>query len=205
MRLAVSLGVLALAVVGLGASILWALTDGDDPVIARPMVPSTVPEALLVDDMAGLLGPGGQDDILAGLRFTDGSGATRTLADFAGEVVVLNLWATWCAPCVVEMPTLDALQAAYDDKGVEVIALSIDRGGIAEVAPFYDRLGLDDLDLYADPSGNAVRPLGIVGLPATLILGPDGREIARLIGPAHWDGPAARAVIDHILGGSAAS
>jgi thiol-disulfide isomerase/thioredoxin len=124
------------------------------------------------------------------LRFEDGSGRALRLADFRGKVVLLNIWATWCGPCRREMPTLDRLQAEVGGPAFEVVALSIDRGGIEVVRKFYAEVGLQHLAMYVDSSGKSTRELGVVGLPTTLLADRDGREVGRLVGPAEWDAPA---------------
>ena len=121
--------------------------------------------------------------------FEDQSGTTLRLADFRGRVVLLNLWATWCAPCRREMPTLDRLQAMLGGPAFEVVALSVDREGVPAVAAFYEELGLEALAIYVDSSPRAMRALGALGLPTTLLLDRDGNEIGRLLGPAEWDSP----------------
>jgi thiol-disulfide isomerase/thioredoxin len=129
------------------------------------------------------------------IRFTDGEGRTRTLADFSGKVVLLNIWATWCTPCREEMPTLDRLQAALGGDAFEVVALSIDRQGLAVVRRFYDQIGISHLATYIDSSSRAFRDLAIVGVPTTLLVDREGRELGRLVGPAEWDTPAMIALI----------
>jgi thiol-disulfide isomerase/thioredoxin len=119
----------------------------------------------------------------------DGDGQVRSLADFNGKVVVLNLWATWCVPCRKEMPALDRLQASLGGADFAVVPLSIDRGGRETVAKFYAEIGIRKLPVYTDASGEAVHALGAVGLPTTLVLDRAGEEIARIIGPADWDAP----------------
>ena len=133
------------------------------------------------------------------LTFFDADGTEVTLTDFQGEVVVLNLWATWCAPCRREMPSLDRLQARFGGNGLEVIALSLDRGDIAKVREFYDELGIANLATYHDPQGRAGRDLGAPGLPTTILIDRSGQEVGRLLGPAEWDSDEAFAVIDSIL------
>jgi thiol-disulfide isomerase/thioredoxin len=129
------------------------------------------------------------------------AGAPTDLGAFEGEVVVLNFWATWCAPCVEELPTLDRLQAQLGDSGVEVVAVAMDRGGIDTVRSFYDRLGIRHLDIYADPSErtgyfsqeNANRAaFPLYGFPITYIIAPDGRAVGYLSGPADWTSPAVK-------------
>jgi thiol-disulfide isomerase/thioredoxin len=134
------------------------------------------------------------------LTFLDGAGNEVSLADFAGEVVVLNLWATWCAPCRREMPSLDRLQAAHGDDGLKVIALSLDRGDVDKVRDFFAELGIANLAIYRDPTGRAGRELGAPGLPTTVVIDRAGREVGRLLGPAEWDSEAALAFIKALLG-----
>lgn len=124
------------------------------------------------------------------LRFADGDGGPITLADFRGKVVLLNVWATWCGPCREEMPTLDRLQAALGGQDFEVVALSIDRIGIEAVDRFYAEIGAKHLGRYIDVSAKAARDLGAYGLPTTLLIDRDGREVARHVGPAEWDTPS---------------
>jgi thiol-disulfide isomerase/thioredoxin len=126
---------------------------------------------------------------VAALDFKDGDGQVRSLADFNGKVVVLNLWAAWCVPCRKEMPALDRLQAALGGRNFAVVPLSIDRGGRETVAKFYVEIGIRELPVYTDTSGEALRALGAVGLPTTLVLDRAGEEIARIVGPAEWDAP----------------
>lgn len=123
------------------------------------------------------------------IRFQDGDGQSRTLADFKGKVVLLNIWATWCGPCRREMPTLDRLQGKLGGSNFEVLALSIDRGGPDVVRKFFTEIGIQNLALYIDPSAKAGHALKAVGLPVTLLLDRRGREIGRLVGPAEWDTP----------------
>ncbi len=119
----------------------------------------------------------------------DGQGKIGALADFRSKVVLLNVWATWCFPCRKEMPTLDRLQAQLGGRDFEVVALSIDRGGVDSVRRFYAALGVQFLSVRIDPSGEAPSTLGAYGVPLTLLVDRDGQEIGRLIGSAKWDAP----------------
>ena len=121
--------------------------------------------------------------------FAGADGGARSLADFRGKVVLLNIWATWCVPCRREIPSLDRLQAELGGPDFEVIALSIDRGGAEVVREFYDEVGVSGLALYVDDSGQAAPALNVVGLPTTLLIDAEGRELGRLVGPAEWDAP----------------
>jgi thiol-disulfide isomerase/thioredoxin len=134
---------------------------------------------------------------LPALRFVDGDGKAMDLSRQRGKVVLLNIWATWCAPCRREMPSLDRLQAALGSDRFEVVALSIDLGpgGLGAARAFYGELGLRHLRLYNDPEGQAGFALGVAGVPATFLVDADGREIGRLVGPAEWDGAEAQSLI----------
>jgi thiol-disulfide isomerase/thioredoxin len=138
------------------------------------------------------------------LTFFDADGNEVALADFRGDVVVLNLWATWCAPCRREMPSLDRLQAELGEDGLKVIALSLDRGDIVKVRDFFDELELANLAIYHDPKGRAGRELGAPGLPTTVVIDRAGQEVGRLLGPAEWDSADAIALLRTLLDPSAA-
>ena len=131
--------------------------------------------------------------------FTDLDGKPLTLEAFAGKVVVLNLWATWCVPCIKEMPSLERLQARMAARGLAVMSVSQDRGGLKQVQPFLDKHGLKALPIYLDPKGEALKALGGRGLPTTLVIDREGREVGRLEGDAEWDGPNAAALIEYFL------
>lgn len=132
---------------------------------------------------------------LEAIEFVDGDGNPLTLADFSGRVVLLNLWATWCAPCREEMPALDALQAEAGSDDFLVLALSLDRGGIEKPKDFLEEIEIKHLALYHDKTGRMGTRLGAFGLPTTLLIGRDGKSLGRLVGPAHWDDPDAVALI----------
>ena len=142
------------------------------------------------DGAAGAMSPHDTAQPVPELRFEDGDGRPLTLADFRGKVVLLNVWATWCGPCREEMPTLDRLQAALGGPDFEVVALSIDRAGIDPVDRFYAEIGVRHLGRYIDVTGKTARDVGAYGLPTTLLIDREGREVARHVGPAEWDTPA---------------
>jgi len=123
-------------------------------------------------------------------HFADGAGRPLSLVDFKGHAVVLNLWATWCVPCREEMPSLDGLQAKLGGTRFQVLAISIDRQGAAVVRPFYRKLELRSLEIYLDPSGKAPSVFDISGVPATLLIDAQGREIGRKLGALAWDSPS---------------
>lgn len=134
------------------------------------------------------------------IAFLDGNGKSLTLKDFRGEVVVMNLWATWCAPCREEMPTLARLQAAYAAQPVKVVALSVDRESDHDLAR-QQLASTPPLKLYLDPGYKmafGLKPRA-QGFPTTVVFDRQGRERARLAGAADWSSPEARALIEHLL------
>jgi thiol-disulfide isomerase/thioredoxin len=138
-------------------------------------------------------------EALPAVAFTDGTGAGRTLADFKGKVVLLNLWATWCIPCLKEMPGLDRLQKELGSDKFEVVALSVDRKGPEASRKFLDQIKVEHLKLYADATAKAGSALKVLGMPTTLLLNAKGEEIGRLIGPAEWDSADAKKLIQAAL------
>ena len=130
--------------------------------------------------------------------FYNSAGKAIKIADLKGKVVVMNIWATWCAPCVAEMPTLAKLQAAYAGKDVEVVAVSIDSETSATKARLFIA-GHDPLKFYHDREMKLPFKINAPGAPTTVIYGRDGLEKARVAGEADWSGPEARALIDKVL------
>ena len=130
---------------------------------------------------------------------TDADGRAVGVAEFRDRVLLINFWATWCAPCVREMPSLDRLQAKLGDVGLTVMAVSEDRKGAEKVMPFYREHGLQHLDVFLDPKGTFARAMEVRGLPSTILVDPQGRVIGRLEGPLEWDGPEAERLIRHFL------
>lgn len=119
--------------------------------------------------------------------FQDQKLKSFTLGDFKGRLVLVNFWATWCGPCIREMPTLLNLQKKLGGKDFQVIALSEDRNGWPVITPFLTENNLADLPVYHDPRGKALRALDVRGLPTTILFDRDGRELGRLAGIAEWD------------------
>jgi thiol-disulfide isomerase/thioredoxin len=126
---------------------------------------------------------------LPAFSFTDSRGGEQEVGDFAGQGLVLNLWATWCPPCVAEMPALDRLAKTLEPERILVLPVSSDRGGLPVVQAFYERINVTTLGIWLDPRGSASRSLRARGLPTTLIIDRSGRERARLEGDAAWDAP----------------
>lgn len=138
--------------------------------------------------------------ILTDISFEDETGGTLHLSDWRGRIVLLNVWATWCGPCREEMPTLDRLQEKLGGERFDVLALSIDRAGVGIVRKFYNEIGLRHLQIRIDPTTRTSRSMNVVGLPTTLLIGPDGKELGRKVGPAEWDAPTAIAFFKEIIG-----
>jgi thiol-disulfide isomerase/thioredoxin len=122
------------------------------------------------------------------------------LADYAGQYVVLNFWATWCAPCREEMPSLQNLQSALGGEEFTVVTLATGRNPPQAIRRFFEEIGVTTLPQYRDINQQIAREMGVFGLPITVILNPEGREIARLRGDAHWDSPEALALIAALIG-----
>ena len=125
------------------------------------------------------------------VTFKDEDSQDISLSHFLGMPVLLNLWATWCAPCIAEMPALDQLQASLPEASLTIITLSLDRGGLAEIEPFWEKTKLMSLKMYFDTTMSAGQTLSARGLPTTLLINREGREVARIEGPAEWASPEA--------------
>jgi thiol-disulfide isomerase/thioredoxin len=131
--------------------------------------------------------------------FVDGEGRPVSLADFKGRVVLVNFWATWCAPCVEEMPSLDRLQGKLGGPDFQVIALSLDEGGVEAVDRFFSKLGIETLETYLDRDGAMAKAVRVEGVPMTVIFDREGRALGGLYGPAAWDSPEAEALVRHYI------
>lgn len=131
--------------------------------------------------------------------FYNENGDKLTLADFKGRVVLVNLWATWCPPCLKEMPTLDALQGELGGDDFEVLAISVDMGGAEKSKSYLDRWGITHLNLYVEPSFKINREVEAFGLPATMLFDRAGNMVGRMAGPAEWDAKEVRALVRHVM------
>jgi thiol-disulfide isomerase/thioredoxin len=196
----------ALAGVGAFAALYVTLGRSDNaisPPAPEPAAPLTAPAPLPAGPGRNALSEGQmaafvfrkEPEALPPVTFRDAAERERTLADWRGKVVLLNLWATWCVPCRKEMPALDRLQGELGSDAFEVLAVCVDRAGLAGARKFLDENGVARLALYVDPSQRMAASLRAAGLPATLLIDGQGREIGRLLGPAEWDGPDAKRLI----------
>ncbi|MGL4234869.1 TlpA family protein disulfide reductase [Tabrizicola sp.] len=155
-----------------------SLRDGDMKKLALHEAPVEVPEIGLVDT----------------------EDAPRSLAEYHGKWVVLNFWATWCAPCRQEMPSLDRLQVAMPE--IAVVPVATGRNSVTGIKRFFEEEGIQTLPILRDPKSELARSMHVMGLPVTVILNPEGQEVARLIGDAEWDSASAQAVLKALAAGN---
>jgi len=187
----VALGTALAAVLALG---IWSATRPTATLESPAVAPS--PAALPLRAHPAPLA-------VANFVFEDGAGRPRSLADFRGRHLLVNVWATWCAPCREEMPALSRLQQKLGGPHFQVLALSIDSTGAEAVKRFYGEVGADALEVYVDRSLQAGSALRVRGVPTTLLLDREGRELARHVGPAEWDGVQAVESIRRLMAGAA--
>ena len=135
------------------------------------------------------------------ISLADPSGSTADLSDFRGKLVLVNLWATWCEPCLREMPSLERLQSRLGDR-IAVIAVSEDRGGSKVVEPFIAKLGLQSVKTYVDPKSAVGHAFEVRGLPTSFLIDRDGRVLGRVEGGAEWDSSKMLGVIEPLLSGN---
>ena len=196
LRPAIVIVVLAVIAAAFG---VYLKGEGDGKVeTAPPAVEGQVSRALATGAMAAFVVKG-ERKAAPEISFTAENGQATSLQAWKGRVVLVNLWATWCAPCRKEMPSLAALQSEMGSKDFEVVAISVDRKGLEASGQFLKEVGASGLKLYADPSTGALSQLQAVGLPASILIDRQGREIGRLLGPAEWNSPEAKALITAAL------
>ena len=196
------------AIAGFGAVYVIARGADNDAVDERTLMAQATPPPPASASAANPLSQGDmikfvfkrEPEALADIAFVDGTGAAKTLAGFKGRVVLLNVWATWCVPCRKEMPALDRLQKELGSDKFEVVALSVDRGGVDASRKFLDTINISNLKLYVDPTAKMSSPLKIIGMPTTLLINAEGREVGRLIGEAVWDSDDAKKLIRAVAG-----
>ena len=132
------------------------------------------------------------------ISFVDLAGNTVSLSEFTGKIVLVNLWATWCAPCVREMPSLERVQSRLGDK-IAVVAISEDRGS-KTVEPFIGKLGLKSVKIYLDPKSAMERAFKVQGPPTSFLIDREGRVLGRVEGAAEWDKPKLLGILKSFLG-----
>jgi thiol-disulfide isomerase/thioredoxin len=200
---ALALGVLA------GAAVLYVngQRSGNQAADAKASCPFAAAKAKTLNaaakgEVAAMLATE-EPQPLGALAFNGPDGKGKTLADFSGRTVLLNLWATWCVPCREEMPALDALQGGASSDKFEVVAVNVDTGSDEKPKRFLGEIKVAKLGFYHDPElelFNDVKKRGLaLGLPVTLLIGPDGCLMAGMNGPAKWDSPDARAFVEAAL------
>lgn len=123
-------------------------------------------------------------------EFFDRQGKVKSISDYRGRSVVLNFWATWCPPCVKEMPALDRMKQALAGQGIDVIAVNEDKKDFAYVAGYYQELGLQHLEIFMDRDSAFMRATKVSSLPTTLLINEQGDEVAAVLNEAQWDSPA---------------
>ena len=139
-----------------------------------------------------------KDTSTAAFTLADSAGEA-SLEDYRGKYVLLNFWATWCAPCRKEMPQLSELQTEFGGDTFEVLTLATGRNSPTGIKKFFDEIGVDNLPRHQDPKQKVASEMGIFGLPITVLIDPEGREVARLRGDADWASDNAKAIIATVL------
>ena len=192
--------VLALGVGGL----YWVWGEPRKAEVEAPASPAAVTgstgfsKALATGPMAGVIFHAARKDI-APFTFANDKGETLDLSKWKGRVVLLNLWATRCAPCRKEMPDLAKLQTVLGGKDFEVVALSVDRKGLEASKAFLAEIGASNLAAYVEPDGKSLAALQALGLPATIVIDRTGKEAARILGPADWASPEGQALVKALI------
>jgi len=168
------------------ALVYTALLAGANPGLAEPVFEGDMKKLALADPVA-----------LPEVGLLDEGDAPQSLAEYQGRWVVLNFWATWCAPCRAEMPSLARLQVAMPD--LAVVPVATGRNSVVGIQRFFAEAGVTGLPMLRDPKSELARSMAVLGLPVTIIVDPEGREVARLIGDAEWDAPEALSALSQLM------
>lgn len=131
--------------------------------------------------------------------FQDAAGNEVSFSDFKGKVILVNLWATWCAPCIREMPDLNELQKSLGNENFEVVLISQNSDGIASSLEFLKTNNITNLTTYIDSNRNIARSLKTNALPTSILINDEGQEVGRLVGPAEWNSGDAQALINYFI------
>lgn len=178
------------------ALVYTALTAGANPALAAD---ADIIASLITGDMKKLaVHSAPKATSSAAFELADDAGRA-TLADYKGKYVLVNFWATWCAPCRKEMPQLSALQSELGGEDFEVLTIAAGRNSPAGISKFFKDAGITNLPRHQDPKQALASQMGIFGLPITVLIDPDGREIARLRGDANWNSDAAKSIIKTLI------
>ena len=178
---------------------IMAIIGADSSTYARS---NTVSGAITAPPRTGWMKkftPAASPAPLPAAGFAEQGGKMRALKDFGGQIVLMNFWATWCGPCVREMPSLERLHQKLGSRDFTVIALSEDRKGWEKITSFRQELGLTALPLFHDVGSKMMFGAKVRGLPTTILIGRDGRELGRLTGHAEWDSDEAVALMRYYL------
>jgi len=198
--------VIAVAVLAVLAAIYGIITSLRNPadVACGPALAKAKQIAPLAHGEVAAVQVASEPRALPLLTFTDAAGQRKSLADWRGRTVLLNLWATWCVPCRTEMPALQALQQKLGGKDFEVVAVNIDTRDPEKPKAWLRDVGIDRLAYYADPNAKVFQELKLIGkafgMPTTLLIDPAGCEIATLAGPAEWASDDAIKLVQRALG-----
>ncbi|HUI20483.1 MAG TPA: TlpA disulfide reductase family protein [Methylocella sp.] len=203
----IMIAIAALALVAVGFVLYGKKAPGGKEVAVTPACPGAVETAArlkpLVRGEIAALGIASPPKPLPELTFSTPEGTTANLADFKGQTVLLNLWATWCVPCRQEMPALDRLQGLRGSKDFSVVAVNIDTARLDRPKAFLEEIGVKNLKLYTDSTAGVFQTLKqdgkVLGLPTTILIDKDGCEIGTMAGPAQWDSQDALTLIDAIV------
>ncbi len=155
----------------------------------------------LTGDMAKLV-PGNAPLPLPAASLLDEADTPRGLEDYKGKILLVNFWATWCAPCRKELGALDRLQADLGSDRFAVVTIATGRNPVPAIRRLFDEEGILHLPVLRDPDQAFARAAGVMGLPVSLIVDGEGNEVARLLGDAAWDGPEAKALINGLVAGA---
>ncbi|MCY0092477.1 thiol:disulfide interchange protein TlpA [Hoeflea ulvae] len=209
--IAIALGVMVGA-----AGIYWKASPSGNALLAESPGSATQAECKADSELLARLKPLAKGEVAAmavretaialpELGFTSEDGVEMSLADFSGQALLVNLWATWCAPCRAEMPALSELQSELGDDGFKVLAVNIDTGDVAKPAAFLEEIGVANLGLYRDETMgvfNTLKREGLAfGLPVTLMIGKDGCMLGGMNGPAEWASDDAKALVAALKAG----
>ena len=175
---------------GLGLAIVYTAL-----ILGANAQAGVVGPGLLVGDMQKLVV--GEPRALPEAGLVDRADGAHSLAEFRGKWLIVNFWATWCVPCRLEMPSLDRLQVALPE--VAVVTVATGPNPLPAIERFLGEAAVSHLTVWRDPASELAHQMGIMGLPVTVIVAPDGAEVARLIGGAEWDSDAARAVLAALM------